>query len=870
MHGRSHCTFAAAVAMAKRAFTSSLTVHVCAVILVATASIAEAQARSKFDLPPQPLADSLRAVGSQANINVLFDPPLVADHQAPALKGEYTSSQAFTLLLVGTHITHEFMNDHTVVLAPAIATSVGESSGTADRRAPRSGKEESSENVSFSSLADSARSEHGAAQSEGQGFWQRFRLAQAQSAASSSSSGLPRNDSTSTATLEEIVVTAQKRAENLQDVPISISVLSGTDLDKSTVEGISEALNQVPGIATTSFFLGGGTQIAVRGVASGTGLFSGSSPVAYYLDSIPFGLVKSAIAPDSAAYDLSRVEVLRGPQGTLYGANALNGVVRVLTADADLNQFELKARTSGSDTKDGGASYRVDSALNVPIVEGKLGARAVVGYQNLGGWIDKPNKKDANDAELRNMRLKVNAQPTDQLAVGLTAWLSRADYGAPPYSPDGERNLSQFDELQAIDYDAYGLKATYDFDAFSVSSMTGYLDYESSAAVDLRSAAPPPLPNFTRLASKVLSQEITLNSHDDGAWRWSAGAFYRDGEDRLQQVVPNGILGVDYFDGSESYAAFGEVRQRFLGNRFEWTMGLRYFHDDVVYKQNALDTGQPAGTPLRHAEASFHSISPRAVLTWFPSSNLTAYVSYSEGFRSGSPQNQATLRVAPTFPPTEPDELRNYEIGSKAELWDGRVALEAAVYYIDWQDIQERVSIPFGPITVGGLINAASASGIGTDLGVTAQLMERLQVGLSFSWNDLTLDDTVISAGGVLFREGDRRSFSPEYTAAASLDYAFSFAQSGLEARFSASGNYTSEQDQRLLAAGAAQAVIFRGDPMLIARTSFSVGGERWEATAFVDNVNNEQGKPIRQPGNPNWDICVRPRTVGLQLDYRF
>jgi outer membrane receptor protein involved in Fe transport len=278
--------------------------------------------------------------------------------------------------------------------------------------------------------------------------------------------------------IEEVIVTAQKRAERLQDVPISIAVLGGEGLDKSTVEGVTEALKRVPGV-TNTVGVNGGTQLAVRGVSAGGPLFSGSSPVAYYLDSVPFGFVKTAIVPDSNAYDVERVEILRGPQGTLYGASAQNGVVRVLTRDANPDAFELKTRTSVSTTDGGGDNYRVDAALNVPLVEDKLAARAVVGYQDMDGWVDAPNRDDVNDAKLVSYRLKVNARPTENLSIGLSAWRSDNDYGAPSTSDDQGRVASVHDQSIATDYDVYGLKIAYDFAGIRLTSSTSYLDYQN-------------------------------------------------------------------------------------------------------------------------------------------------------------------------------------------------------------------------------------------------------------------------------------------------------------------------------------------------------------------------------------------------------
>ena len=168
----------------------------------------------------------------------------------------------------------------------------------------------------------------------------------------------------------EIVVTAQRREERLRDTPISISVLGTQQLDRTSDPSMAEALVRVPAVTVRQSYLGGGIQVPIRGVATTNVIFAGASPTAYYLDSVPFGFTKTAIGPNADLYDLERIEVLRGPQGTLYGSSALNGVIRILTHPADLNEFEAKARASVSLT-DGAsrANFRLDSAVNVPLIE---------------------------------------------------------------------------------------------------------------------------------------------------------------------------------------------------------------------------------------------------------------------------------------------------------------------------------------------------------------------------------------------------------------------------------------------------------------------------------------------------------------------
>lgn len=670
--------------------------------------------------------------------------------------------------------------------------------------------------------------------------------------------------------LEEIVVTAQKRDERLQEVPISISVLGGADLDKSSDSSITDALNNVPGVATTVGAQGGGTQLAVRGVSANGPLFSGSSPIAYYVDSIPFGLVRSAVEPDFSAFDMDRIEVLRGPQGTLYGASALNGVVRVLTKDPDLSNFDFKARTTLSTTDGGGENYRGDMAVNVPIIEGKLAARVVIGDEDLSGWINSPVKNHVNDAELRNLRLKILAQPTDELSIGLSAWRSEANYGAPSQSTESRTISSLVPQPISTDVDTYGLKVGYIFPAFTISSMTSYLKYANGGDLDLAPAGvPAPATLFTGLDSKVFSQEFNLNSTIDSAWRWSAGAFYRDGKDVNLQRFAYFVEPLDFSDTSKSSAVFGEIGRKFMQDQLELTLGIRHFHDEVGTQENIQFQGNP-NVPLYSSAASFNANTPRVVLTWIADPDLTVYGSYSQGFRSGAAQDVVVEESVPGFPPYKPDKLDNYEMGTKGALWDRRVSFEAAIYYMDWKGVQQTVSV-FVPgdngVTAPAQINGSSASGLGADFGMTTRPLDGLVLGVNFSWNNLKQDSNVYSGASLLFNKGERLMYSPEYTAGASAQYSVPLSN-GYKTRFTASANYTSEQSlSEVLGNGSVRAL--DGNVMLTSRASIAVESpDHWGISFFADNLNNEHGATVPADLPPEFALRIRPRTVGVQLDY--
>ncbi len=671
--------------------------------------------------------------------------------------------------------------------------------------------------------------------------------------------------------LTEIIVTAQKRQQREQDVPISMTVMGGADLDKSSITSVSDALGMVPGVAVNINGQGGETQLTIRGVTAAGSLFTGSSPIGYYMDSVPFGLVRSAIVPDVNSFDLDRIEVLRGPQGTLYGASALNGVVRVLTNEADLNDFDFKARSTLSSTDGGGGNWREDAAVNVPVIDGKLAVRLVVGDEHDSGWIDSPLGTHINDGDIKTVRFKVNAQLTDDLSIKLGVNHENASYGAPPTATN-DYTPSTLDQSIEQSFSAYDMRIDYRMPWATVSSSTSYLTFANDSFQDTFSGVDNPLLR-TLESSRVFSEELNLTSTVDGPWRWSAGAFYRNARDITYQTFGDYLLApVDQADTSRSEAVFGELARRFDDNQFELAVGARYFHDDVGLNQLILYgngvLGQLPGTPLEVAEATFHALTPRVVLSWFPSHDYTLYASYSQGFRSGFSQGEFTLLAAPELPPIKPDKLNNYEIGAKGNLFDNRLGFEAAVYYMKWNDIQEQLGIPIpgsGACCVTASVNGESASGTGVDLAVTYRPIPGLDLGVNVGWNGLRQDSAVYSNGVLLFASGARIDSSPATTAGATARYEFPLASAGWTGQLAASGRYTSQQTTT-----SSGFPVVEGDSITTARVSFAVvAPSHWRTMLYCNNVGNNRGVPLASP-YPFTSISQQPRTVGIQLDYDY
>ena len=844
---------------------SVLTAAVClSVVGLSVAGESRASIKKPTHILPQPLGLALQSLAKERGFQVVYESAEINPLRTLGAKGDLSSEEALTQLLSGTGFTFQFYDDNAVSILPANAKSAGH---TRVESATRSEEVDQKKN-----------------------FWDRFRLAEAPQGGGASSNTITAGGSQQAAPagpieLQEVLVTAQKREERLQDVPISIAVLDGKALDKQATGGTLEALLAVPGISQSTSDAGGMTQVSIRGVSPAVPFGGGSSTIGYYIDSIPFSLVRSAAVPNTSDYDMSRIEVLRGPQGTLYGASALNGVVRLITSDADPTRFEVKGRVGGAETEGGAGSYRADSAINVPIIADKLAIRVVGGYDKEGGWINQPVRgvDNANSSLAENLRVKVAAMPTDNLRIDLAGWFSHEHYDAASYADAAGNQSTPLAQPGTTNYEAYNAKIVYELPFMSISSATSYLDFRQKLYTDFSYAAPALDPHLLQLYSDlpaaVKTEELLFNSKGDGPWRWSAGVFYRDAHDDRYQTLPAVLSGhsIAWSDRSKSYAGFGQVTRSFADGHFELSGGLRYFHDtsDTVTLVPP-DSLLPAGS----AQAKSHATTPRVAATWLPSPDLTAYISYSQGFRSGLNQTPLTLLAAP-LPPAKPDKLNNYEVGAKGNLFGGFATYDAAVYYIKWKDIQQAGSLLYGnpPAYISATINGESASGVGTDLALTLHPARGLQVGGSFSFNSLKEDDDVTQNGIVLYPKGSRLPYSPEYSASVFSSYAFPLVGS-LDGQLKVSADYRSKETLRALGGGGQttyctvtgadlNAYCESGAPVYL-NADFAVSiNSNLSVSLYGRNLTNWSG--LTDPSySATTPFRPRPRTVGLQLEAKY
>lgn len=673
---------------------------------------------------------------------------------------------------------------------------------------------------------------------------------------------LPSSAQNADTVVEEIVVSAQRRGdERLVETPVSIGVLSGDALDRSSSRSVADVLNQVGGV-TLIETRPGASEIAIRGVVAGTG----TSTTAYYLDELPFAFIDQSEAPDASAYDLERVEVLRGPQGTLYGANALSGVVRILTKDADLDRLEAKGRARGSSTSHGGDNYGADLAVNVPLIPGKLAVRGVASYSDLGGYVNSSltGEKEINDHRAQAYRLKVNYQATENLSVKLGASRSEVDSGAPSQSFDDMTTPFTGNQGDERVYDAWNLIVQYDAPLFSILSATSYLDYELDTQREILLSGTSRLNYLNRFAIDIFSQEVRLTSSLDGPWQWSAGGYYKEAkQDQFQDARPTFPNPFADFNRSRSYAVFAELTRSFADDRFELSGGLRYFKDDLTSIEKSNFFATPLSPPR---EDSFDRVTGRVILKYNLSDDRMLYGSVASGFRSGLNQTSAVAAVDPNFPSVKPDSLITYEAGAKGTLWEGRATFDTAVYFTKWTDVQQSLVLPVG---FAARVNAGEASGVGMDASFQYQPTDDLSLQASVGWNDLQFDMDVLQRGIVLFPEGSRLNSSPEYTASVGGNYHFPIGLVNVSGVAGTTMSYGSFKKMRALVGNILSEA--KSDDIIQANARLGVEADRWSAELYAENLFNEDGAVTAPDINrANQSVRLRPRTIGVQATFKF
>ncbi|WP_299006048.1 TonB-dependent receptor [uncultured Caulobacter sp.] len=652
--------------------------------------------------------------------------------------------------------------------------------------------------------------------------------------------------------VSEVVVTARKREERALEVPIAISAFAGPDLETQGAKNLGDFLQAAPGVGV--YDLGNGAQrITIRGISTSLG----ANENGFYLDELPFTGVTVPISPDVRAWDLERVEVLRGPQGTLFGEGSMGGTVRVLTRNPDLQDWEAKADSLVSTTEGGGTNTGLKATANLPLIDGKLSLRLAGTHEDYSGWIDDraTGRRDLNTQDIDTFRAKLRFKPTDHLMLDASYWYYKGDFAGGGSNATDDGQISQSIVLaNTLKYELAGLSARYDLGRAEL--FYGY----SHNAFDLpQSGSLFGGTLSSTIGIRVDAHELRLASTGQGALQWTLGAYQRTSE--RQDAFMLSLFGLDNRDQthSKAQAVFGEATYTLPDAPIDLTAGLRYFRDELGGQETN------AGVVTPDAGHTYHSLNPRFSLAWRPRSNLNLYVSAAKGFRSGQLQPTMPSGIARQLGVNLPaalgqDSIWTYEAGAKAEFLERRVSLEAAVYHSRWKDVTVRV--PLGATGFNGLINSKGTQTNGIEASLTARPTSTLTLSAGTSYADATYTGSVAGTG---ITDGAPVDDIAKFTANAAVDYRRPIsAQATLLARLA--WQHNSPRRFTSFAAYLPSDAIDHVDARL------GVAFPKVALSLFADNLTNEGGatsfRSVQALAAGRLDVIanrLRPRTIGLQ-----
>ena len=692
----------------------------------------------------------------------------------------------------------------------------------------------------------------------------------------------------------DVIVTAQKREERASETPLSLSVVTGETLQATGATQLSDFAATVPGLSFTSNGVGQG-QVNLRGVTTGLNV---SPTVGIYVDEVPYGSSTSfagaaQLALDVGLFDIDRVEILRGPQGTLYGASTMGGLLKYVTKAPDPTRFSGGYRAGVNATAHGGTGYDLAGALNAPFAADAAAVRLNAFYTKDAGFIDNLNfaEEDANNSEVYGGRIDVLFNPTDALSVRLTAFaqdIERDGSGSMDMNPstgepvDGDYDQRRFAEPFSQQFRLASAVVGYEFGPVKLTSVTSYQTSDIDHVTDVSALYVPLLGGFgfalgsTPLTKEVDTDKFTQEARLAGSWSsfdWIAGGFYtREKSFQLQALpatdvtgapFPINLLRAELPSLYEETAAFGTLTWH-ATDRLDVSGGLRYATNDQTYEQIA--TGLLV-SPAPKRSSSENVTTYLANARYRLNNRSIAYLRYATGYRPGGPNMVANDPVSgdPLAPPTfDSDSLESYEAGYKASTSDGRFSVDASVYKIDWTDLQI-VALRNG---VGVVANASEAAITGAELTVTARPVQALTLVGSLSLMDAQLDADSPDLGGL---KGDPLPDSPDVTLALSADYGFSLG--GYDADVGATVRYVDDRVASFDQSPGSPQHQLPDYTTVDLRAGVDFGSVR--AQIYVRNLFDEFGElsavtSFSVAGGPIQITPLRPRTVGLTLSQRF
>jgi iron complex outermembrane receptor protein len=786
---------------------------------------ADAPAAHDFQIAPQALASALVEFSKQANVQVLVATDVIRTLRTSGVVGHFTEEQALEQLLRGTELGFRWTAHRTIIitprtLAPAGATHVG-SADPAIR-------------------SEQAASSHAAEKSS------------------------PRL-SPESGTLDQVVVTASKRAEPLREVADSVTAFTGGDLHSLRAQSLQDYIGRAPGVQ----FQGstpGVSNVTIRGVGTATvNPDQGQATTGIYLNDVPLTDPGFAVSvPDVDVFDMKRVEVLRGPQGTLFGTATLGGAVDYIMNPVSLDKYAVHAQTGVSktvNTSDPG--YTAKIAVNVPLIDDVLGIRVTAIKRYDPGFLDNIGigRDDSNTRKVEDYRLNTLWKINDQTDLSFFTFYDRNRNGDAFYA------LPQLDQLVRHTYfpeyasfitriNSLKFNASLGFASLTVQGADSRKRQDS--AFDFTAlyggVVPTSALNFSDTHSDNI--EARLTSPSNQALEWLFGTYCGHFDESI--IDPTYQNGVDIFDFDAGYKSnelseFGEATYHF-SDQWRATLGGRYY--DIRLATDTLQ-GVPPTLVSNGGHQRSAGFSPKGSLTYEPNKDLMMYALVSKGFRMGGVNLVAPIASFPTPATYRSDSLINYEIGIRPAWFEHTLTLDTAFFFIDWSNIQLRLSRPDGFDYVNN-VGAAHNKGIENTLSWRPNANWALQASLTYL--EAALAQSITLGGGTTLSSGATLPGASKWTTSETASYTWStdsapFLSASHRFVSSANSNFTAT-----LPIGNYNIFDIRGGGHL---------GHNVTATFFVDNIADKRGVTAASTfGTYLADYYIRPRTVGVQFDW--
>jgi len=682
--------------------------------------------------------------------------------------------------------------------------------------------------------------------------------------------------------VEAVIVTAQKRAENLQDVPISISAVTSETLEKAGVETLDAVQRLTPGLSMSAVGSGFVSYSYIRGAGTNV-IDSGSDPsVAFFVDEV---YLAGTAGLQFDLLDVERIEVLKGPQGTLFGRNAAAGAISIigkrpegefnayLQADAgDYSLLAVRGGITGPLSADGAWRYRLAGA-----------------HRERGAYTENPAGRDPGEIDTYTLKGTFEYQG-ENLMFRLTGDYFTSDNGMtnhflattnvagvlnPAIVPTLPTDQSFFRRYYNVDgfekQDVFMLTARleYQLPFATLTSITGYRDNRFERLQDQDGTRADGYSLASDEQDKTISQELRL-SNDGERFRWIAGLYFYHGETDRRDVIDSGpdfvvpILrnSIGRYGQNldvKSYAIFGQATYD-VTDRLSITLGGRYTRDEKTSDQ-ATDPFGPAGAYAVTLNPDWESFDPSLTLEFAATDDVMLYVSARQGFKSGGFQSlPGSLALASTI--YDPERVRAYELGAKTQWFEGRLTANAAVFLAQMDD-QQILRVPTPGVTI--IDNAGETRTKGVDLAFTARPTPHLRLDFNATLQEARFEQYVSS--GISF-SGNSQLRSPDVTTAFAAEYTVPIGAGDLTFR----ADYAYQSEIFFDAANTSAANAYQPSYSLVnGRITFAPTGSNWEVSVWGKNLGDEEYfRNIALSGPTGVGAPGDPQTFGVSISWRY